>query len=58
MTLLPGPKFKKPAGRLKVKRGWKRQELKRLGRRKVFLRGIPMAARRLGLAQTPVSELH
>ena len=56
-ALLSGPEFKKPAWRLKVS-GAETAESLDIGPEKGFSPGYPVAAPRVGLAYTPISELH
>ena len=56
-ALLPGPEFKQPAERLKVQ-GADTAGTSEIRPEKGCSPGHPVAARRLGMTYTPVSELH
>jgi hypothetical protein len=56
-ALLPGPEFKQPAERLKVK-GAETAGTLEMRPEKGVSTGHPVAARRLDLGYTPISELH
>jgi hypothetical protein len=56
-ALLPRPEFEKPAEMLKVE-GAETAETQKIRPEEGFATGHAVAARRLGMAYTPVSELH